>query len=546
MRWVFVAGLSLLLGVPVMAQQGAGSGKVQSRPEYTLKTSVNRVLVDVVVTDAHGNAVHGLTKSDFTVAEDGVPQKVLAFDAHSFDRMTYVPPKMPALAAGNYVNLPATPERGPLYVLYYDLVNIPQDDQIRARAQLVKFIENKPEGARFAIFVASDGLHLVQGFTSDKQKLLAVVDPYRKVPHVPRVFLMGTNFGEGDKLSATTRLDEIAAYLAPMPGRKNLIWFSSKFPLSLIPSLSETESYRNEVKTTLNMLADEQIAVYPVDASGVVLYEAYAAPGNIDNNLHGLEPKAAPPSGSGANAHGVSLLQENYWAEDEIAQVTGGRAIYSTNDMTGALEKAMITGGSYYTLAYSPSNRNFEGKLRHIEVKVKEGEYHLAYRRAYVGVKREAAKTAAGDPIETVMEHGAPEEHGLIFGLHVAAGTATEDQFASLESIPGKGWRKPDRPRTYTIETTVMKHQLREAGDTAPRLEIAAAIYDADGWILNSTVNKTEEDSAGKKEGAAKKAYRMEIELAAPMKAKFLRVAVRDAESGKLGVMEISLAAATK
>ncbi|MGH9587774.1 MAG: VWA domain-containing protein, partial [Acidobacteriaceae bacterium] len=291
------------IGLPLAAQQsvqhvGSRSPLKQrglGGPEYTLKTSVNRVLVDVVVTDAHGNAVHGLRKSDFTVAEDRVPQKVLAFDAHSFDTMTYVPPKMSKLAAGSYVNLPATPERGPLYVLYFDMVNIPQEDQIRARAQLVKFIENKPEGARFAIFVASDGLHLVQGFTSDKQKLLAVVDPNRKVRHVPRVFLMGANFGEGDKLSVTTRLDEIAAYLAPMPGRKNLIWFSSEFPVSLIPRIEETESYRNEIKQTLNMLADEQIAVYPVDASGVVLYEAYAAPGNIDNNLHGLEPKAAPP-----------------------------------------------------------------------------------------------------------------------------------------------------------------------------------------------------------------------------------------------------------
>lgn len=157
-RWLkIVAAMIAGACLPLAAQQQS--------PEYTLKTSVNRVLVDVVVTDAHGNAVHGLTKSDFTVAEDRVPQKVLAFDAHSFDTMTYVPPKMPALAAGSYVNLPATPERGPLYVLYFDMVNIPQDDQIRARAQLVKFIENKPEGARFAIFVASDGLHLVQGFT---------------------------------------------------------------------------------------------------------------------------------------------------------------------------------------------------------------------------------------------------------------------------------------------------------------------------------------------------------------------------------------------
>ena len=143
-------------------------------PGYTLKTSVNRVLVDVTVADEHGNPVHGLHKDDFLVEEDGQPQTVLSFDAYNFDKgMDYTPPRLPVLPADTFVNLPSNPERGPLYVLLYDLVNIPLEDQILARAQLVKFIENKPVGARIAIFVSSDGVHLVQGFTSDKSKLLA-------------------------------------------------------------------------------------------------------------------------------------------------------------------------------------------------------------------------------------------------------------------------------------------------------------------------------------------------------------------------------------
>lgn len=107
-----VAGVGVFVCLPLVAQQGAAAWNT---PQYTLKTSVNRVLVDVVVTGAHGNPVHGLTKSDFVVAEDGVPQKVLAFDVHNFDEMTYVPPKLPALGPDAFVNLPPTPERGPLY-----------------------------------------------------------------------------------------------------------------------------------------------------------------------------------------------------------------------------------------------------------------------------------------------------------------------------------------------------------------------------------------------------------------------------------------------
>jgi hypothetical protein len=40
-----------------------------------------------------------------------------------------------------------------------------------ARQQILKFIRNKPEGTRFAIFVSTDKLRLVQGFTADKDLL---------------------------------------------------------------------------------------------------------------------------------------------------------------------------------------------------------------------------------------------------------------------------------------------------------------------------------------------------------------------------------------
>lgn len=525
--------LVICLGAALNAHRGNAYGQTSPTPNspgFTLKTSVNRVLVDVTVTDAHGNPVHGLTKNDFTVEEDGKPQTVLSFDAYNFDKgMDYVPPKLPAMQPNTFVNLPASPERGPLYVLFYDLVNIPIGEQAYARAQLVKFIENKPAGARFAIFVASDGVHLVQGFTSDERKLLAAVDPKSSRPHVPEIFLMGVNFGEGEKLTATARLSEIARYLAPMPGRKNLIWFASEFPLSLFPGTDEPQAFQQQAKKTVDLLANNQIAVYPVDVSGVVVAEAYAPPGDaggagITNDIRQRGPNAShqiASPGQGGAGPGVSLLYESYWTQDEIAQITGGKAVYSSNDLVGALEKVTENGGSYYTLAYSPSNKNFDGHLRHILVRLKEGNYHLAYRRAYYGAQEQGANGTADDAIEAVMEHGAPEDRQLIFGVHAAA-----------KGAPRRG------SQVYTIDYTVMARQLRAAGDTTPELEIAAAIYGADGRLLSSTVNKAMEAGSP---AAKQTAYRMEIQLDAPLNAKFMRFAVRDPRTGKSGAMEITL-----
>jgi hypothetical protein len=55
-------------------------------PTMTIRQSVRRVIVDVMVRDAHGKAVHGLAASDFSITEDKQPQRVLSFDSYDFDK----------------------------------------------------------------------------------------------------------------------------------------------------------------------------------------------------------------------------------------------------------------------------------------------------------------------------------------------------------------------------------------------------------------------------------------------------------------------------
>ena len=571
-------------GPLLIAQQNAVPSQSGEVPSYTLTTTVNRVVLDVVVTDAHGNPVHGLTRDDFKLAEDGAPQRVLSFDTANFDGgMTYTPAALPPLPENTFVDLPPSPERGPLYVILYDLVNIPTDDQVFARKQLVRFIQNAPEGARFAIFVSSDGVHLVQGFTSNRKELFAVIDPKSSRPHVPEIFLMGVNFGQNDPLAAASRLSSIAGYLANLPGRKNLIWMASMFPLDLFPSITDTEQNKEAAKKALDMLAANQIAVYPVDVSGVVLTEVYAPPetagsGGIstDSRDYGMtKPRVTPPRGSvpttapvGASVNGgagYSLTNASYRQQDEIARVTGGKAIYSSNDVTQSLDKVTQDGGSYYTLTYSPTNKNYNGKLRQIRVELEAKDDHLAYRRAYYGVDPTAAANGgkvtaeerigtSGDGFAGSMEHGAPAAHQLIFAAHVrtlgppAMGTpeqmsslASQTSFLKAERHGGSG--KPPKAvplQVLAVDYTVMAHQFEVAGETAPDVEIAVALYDSDGQVLDASVSKMPDGKTGQN-SAPRNAYRMEQRVAAPLNARFLRMAVRDVKTNKTGAMEISL-----
>src|ERR1022692_2546304 len=70
--------------------------------------------------------------------------------------------------------------------------------------------------------------------------------------------------------------DLLARYLVGIPGRKNVIWFSGSFPLNIEPNVNEQDPndsvVRNdeEVRKTDNLLTRAQVAVYPVDARGVM------------------------------------------------------------------------------------------------------------------------------------------------------------------------------------------------------------------------------------------------------------------------------------
>jgi len=507
--------------------------------------SVRRVVVDVVVSDSNGKPVSGLTGSDFSISEDGKPQRIRSFDVHDFDAVSDSLPKLPAsLPANTFVNIPSGPERGPLYVLLLDLLNTGVDDQPTARAQLLKFIRSKPLGTRFAIFVLSDGLYLVQGFTEDRNLLADAVDFKNPRPHVPRIFMYAENYQA--YFSTPRALIKIARFLADFPGHKNIIWLSASFPSAVLPSSGpgvESLSSNDEIKEATDTLARGQIAVYPVDVRGVVVTHVMARPEN----------------GAMATTTDSPALNASYMTEQEIAHATGGRAFYSTNDVATALIEATEISGHYYTLTYAPSNQNYSGQLRHIHVELNRHGYQLAYRRSYYGnpgwtepnEKRAASElepllvSQPADSLSPSMQHGAPLAHQLLFRAHfhtlAPPAKATPSQMANLADQPAyfrerrkDRTAKPLRPiqlQTYAIDYTVAARY--------PSLEVAAAAYDVDGKMLNGVIHRTTDESiiGERRDGI----YRVQQQFDVPLAAVSIRVAVRDVATDNVGALEVNL-----
>ena len=64
---------------PLLLIAGIGAGVALGQVAQ-FKASSNLVVVDVVVTDKAGKPMRGLKQGDFTVLEDGKPQKVSVFE----------------------------------------------------------------------------------------------------------------------------------------------------------------------------------------------------------------------------------------------------------------------------------------------------------------------------------------------------------------------------------------------------------------------------------------------------------------------------------
>ena len=136
------------------------------------KANARAVLVDVVVTDGHGNPVSGLHQQDFKLSENGKPESVVFFEEHKGAEI--VPIELPKMPPNVFTNVPVAPQADALNVILLDALNTPgTTDQGYVRAQVIEFLKTMKPGTPLAVFSLAADLRLVQGFTGTPSTLLA-------------------------------------------------------------------------------------------------------------------------------------------------------------------------------------------------------------------------------------------------------------------------------------------------------------------------------------------------------------------------------------
>ena len=297
-------------------------------------------------------------------------------------------------------------------------------------------------------------------------------------------------------------MQELAHYLAGIPGRKNIAWFSGAFPVAIVPDSALPEEFgaqrdnQEEVHKTDALLASAQVAIYPIAAEGVAVDSSYSA---------GADSRVTRQQIS--NPHQDSQLRNaNHAAMDQIAKDTGGAAFYGTNSLTDALDHVTNHGSYFYTLTYTSTNPATDGKFRKIQVELAQPGYQLAYRRGYYADDAKSVQVAAAqpqpkpvvEPLSRFLRPGVPQSTQIPLTLRVTRGPAPAKAGPAAATghapagNPGQGGDNPNLTGAltrYTVDFMIPARGL--LWDPAPgdhrrvSLEAALVVYNHEGKAVN-------------------------------------------------------------
>jgi VWFA-related protein len=410
MRWI---SLLCLFATFSAGAQTIGQNKTPDAAEtYTLSMKSQLVVETVVVKDKQGKPIEGLTADDFTLTEDGVPQKIRYCEYQILPASPLpIPPASSSEENIKIYNRLARTQIAPeqqssanyknkrLLAMYFDMSAMPPGDQLRALSAAEKFIRTQITAVDLVSILRYQGgsVDVLQDFTSDRNRLLSILETMivgegqGSVETVDDASTADTGaaFGQDDsefnvfntdrQLSA---LQTASKMLGNINEKKALVYFASGLRLNGLDNQAQLHA-------TIDAAVRAGVSFWPIDSRGLVaeapLGDAtQASPGNI-----GMY------SGTAAQAD-TSNFQQSQDTLFALAGDTGGKALFDNNDLTMGIVQAQKAISNYYLLEYYTSNSALDGKFRRVKITVnKNPDAKLDYRQGYYAGKEFGKFTVA-------------------------------------------------------------------------------------------------------------------------------------------------------
>jgi VWFA-related protein len=409
------------------AQPGPG------QPPITFKTEVNYVEVDAVVANEKGDFVKNLKAEDFTVLEDGKPQKIEMFSQVDIPRE----PQDRFLFMNRPVRIDAKSNRDPftgrLYVIVLDDLHVGalRSQQVKKAAH--QFVEKYFSANDVAAIVYTSGrTDAAQEFTGNPQLLLASIDKFMgrklrsatlgKLDEYNRQQSMSSgsdsssssggssntstannsnkvldpdDFERGyNARNALDTLRNVSDFLSGVRGRrKALMYFSEGIDYNIFDIFDSRDASQvvESTKDAITAAARANVNFFTIDPRGLV--------GLPDENIE----LSAPPQDPSLRLDTQGLYDELRLSQDSLrtlAEETGGIASVSSNDFSTFFDRVVRANSSYYVIGYYPPDpQKRDGRFHKIEVRVKpqpgSAKLTVSSRKGYAAPKGKSPEQKA-------------------------------------------------------------------------------------------------------------------------------------------------------
>lgn len=407
---LFVAAL-FMAAFPAAAQKQQPAGQPAEMPKLVENIDVRVINVDVVVTDKKGNPIHGLTKDDFELFENGKPKPISNFYEVSGEK----PAGPPAAAAEkpSAAAIEQIPENQKRRIIFFiDNLSLNPFNRNRVFKNMKEFITKvmRP-GDEAMIATYNRSMKVRVPFTRDPiqlQQTLDVIagesalgvnakserhdvegrindaDTYDEALAAARTYSESV---EHDLRQAVDSLNALMSTLAGVEGKKVLVLTSEGFEMQ--PG-REVFAYLDDVGKekqwqTSSMLEGmsynahtliESIA-QTANANGITMYTVHAAGLSATNDISA--DNRTPVSFNVTQAQ-ISNSTESM---QMMAELTGGVASLQTNNFSGAFERIVKDLDSYYSLGYRAGTERVD-RQRSLEVRTKNRNYVARSRQTFV------------------------------------------------------------------------------------------------------------------------------------------------------------------
>ncbi len=404
-RQPFLALAACLLLLPALRAQQTGSNTTPGKADtYTLQVKAQLVVETITVKDKQGHPINGLTANDFTLTEDGVPQKLRFCEQQTLPEDAA---PLPASKADDeqvkiYKRLAhtqlATESNGQsqfkdrrLLAFYFDMSAMRPEDQQLALFAAQKFVRTQMTPVDLIAILRYSGgaVDVLQDFTADRNKLLSILE----------TLVVGEGQGSAELVDDAASADTGAAFgqdasefnifntdrqlaalqtaakmLGQLNEKKSLLYFASGLRLNGIDNQAQ-------LRATVDAAVRSGVSFWPIDARGLVA----SAP--LGDATQGSPGNQAMYSGTAAQAvsDAFERSQDTLFS---LAGDTGGKALFDNNDLTQGIRNAQHALSNYYVLEYYTTNTAQNGHFRHVKITLNGHEAAtLSYREGYFAEK---------------------------------------------------------------------------------------------------------------------------------------------------------------